>query len=275
MKRIISFGDSFTAGLGTDRKYEESHLGEHPMWKTWSDKEKNLARKKVHQFRNKNSFTKFFADYFDCEYINNGNIGCNNMDIVNYFFTFDKEFGFEKNDLVLIGFTSSMRDKLPWMPDIFNNNVRSGITWSTKELSLVATRSCNIVWADNEFRDKYDDFFHSYLKHYVVELYDEKYFNIFNLNLVSTLQHYLNYLGVDYIMFDAFEPMFTTIPNQIDTHTYWECGTNSIWSYLNQFDRDLFELDGYSINKEVHKHPNTEGHKVFAKELFRYYNETR
>ena len=45
------------------------------------------------------------------------------MNIVNDFFKFDQKFGFEKNDLVLIGFTSAMRDKLPWMPDIFNNNV--------------------------------------------------------------------------------------------------------------------------------------------------------
>ena len=166
-----------------------------------------------------------------------------------------------------------MRDKLPWMPDIFNNNVRSGITWSIKELSLVANGCTNIVWKDNEFKDKYDDFFHNYLKHYVVELYDEKYFDIFNLNLVSTLQHYLNYLGVEYIMLDAFEPMFVNIPNQIATQNYWECATNNIWTYLKQFNGDLFELDGYAINKVVQKHPNTEGHKVFAKELYRFYNE--
>ena len=28
-----------------------------------------------------------------------------------------------------------------------------------------------------------------------------------------------------------------------------------------------------TINKVVQKHPNTEGHKVFAKELYRFYNE--
>ena len=28
--KVISFGDSFTAGLGVDREYEEGLLGNHP-----------------------------------------------------------------------------------------------------------------------------------------------------------------------------------------------------------------------------------------------------
>ena len=32
MKKVISFGDSFTAGLGVDKAYEESQLGKHPDW---------------------------------------------------------------------------------------------------------------------------------------------------------------------------------------------------------------------------------------------------
>ena len=87
MKKIISFGDSFTAGLGTDRNYEESQLGAHPLWKTWSEEEKNIARNKVHKFQAENSFTKYFADYYGADYINRGAIGCNNKDIMDSFFS--------------------------------------------------------------------------------------------------------------------------------------------------------------------------------------------
>ena len=61
MKRVISFGDSFVAGLGTDKSYEESQLGKHPDWNNWNDREKAKARNKVSKFRRENSFTKFFS----------------------------------------------------------------------------------------------------------------------------------------------------------------------------------------------------------------------
>ena len=88
MKRVISFGDSFTAGLGTDKSYEESQLGKHPDWDKWTDKQKNKARQKVSKFRRENSFTKFFADNFNTSYENRGEIGCNNKDILDSIFRF-------------------------------------------------------------------------------------------------------------------------------------------------------------------------------------------
>jgi len=276
MKRVISFGDSFVAGLGTDRKYEESQLGEHPLWNTWSDKEKNKARTEVNKFRSENCFTKYFADYYGVDYYNSGTIGCDNKTIVDSFFRWHDRDGFKKGDLVLFGFTSSIRDKLPWMPEVFNDHVMSGVTWSMKEIILLASRESNIVWKEEYYKERYNEFFADYLKHFITNLYDEKYFEIYNLNLISILQHYLDYLNVEYIMIDAFEPMFIDIPKHINTKHYWECGKQNIWSYLKTFDdEDLFELDGYNINNLVAKHPSRKGHKLFAKELYRFYNESR
>ena len=39
---LYSFGDSFTMGLGMDKKFEESNLGEHPDWDTMTDEQKKL-----------------------------------------------------------------------------------------------------------------------------------------------------------------------------------------------------------------------------------------
>ena len=92
MKRVVSFGDSFVEGLGTDRKVEESMLSENPQWEEWSDIEKNKARQHAHNFRIENSFTKFFADKFNVKYCNRGESGCSNKNILDRIF----EFNFER-----------------------------------------------------------------------------------------------------------------------------------------------------------------------------------
>ena len=83
--------------------------------------------------------------------------------------------GFKKGDLVLFGFTSSLRDRLPWMPEVFNSHVKSGITWSMKEIGLVATGGSQIVWGNGTYKERYNEFFYDYLKHWVTNLYDETY----------------------------------------------------------------------------------------------------
>ena len=88
MKRIISFGDSFTAALGTDRVEEDK------IFKDTSDIME--ARRAANKFRAENSFTKFLADKFEVPYIVNGDIGCNNKAILNNIMAFDKNTHFEK-----------------------------------------------------------------------------------------------------------------------------------------------------------------------------------
>jgi len=264
MKRIVSFGDSFVAGLGTDREVEESMLGENPQWEEWSDIEKTKARSLASKFRNENSFTKFFADKLNVKYSNRGEIGCDNKKILNTIFEFD----FKDGDFVLVGFTSSMRDRLPFWPKVFNDSVASGITWSAKEIPLILTGDMKIVWNNDNAKQNYNDFFEKYLKTFITEVYDDKYFEIYNLNLVSIITEYLKYKGVDYILFDAFEPMLTE--NNFDN--YWECGKKNIHSFLKEFDdNSLYEKDGYNINTIVAKHPSKSGHKLFAEELYRFY----
>jgi len=99
------------------------------------------------------------------------------------------------------------------------------------------------------------------------------------------IQSFLKYRKVNYIMFDAFEPMFRNeIPKQIDTTYYWEIGKKNIWSYLWDFnDESLYEDDSPSTativgkdqlierNNRIHKHPSRKGHELFTKELIKFY----
>lgn len=281
MKRVISFGDSFTAGLGVDKAYEESQLSKHPDWDKWTDKEKTKARQKMKKFRDENSFTKFFADNYNVSYINRGNIGCSNKVILDSIFQFDYNNGFEEGDFVLIGFTSSLRDNATFVPSIISENVMADISWSVKEMTHLTMGSTKIVWKekDNKSNQLYEEFYQQYVKDFLLNVYDEKYYDIYNLNLVHMIQSFLKYRKVNYIMFDAFEPMFRNeIPKQIDTTYYWEIGKKNIWSYLWDFnDERLYETDEVYFtvdndrNENVHKHPSRKGHELFTKELIKFY----
>ena len=77
MGKVISFGDSFIPGLGTDREYEQSLTGGHPDWDTMSETDKNKQREKVNMFRS-NFLTLFFSSKMKMECINLGRIGCDN-----------------------------------------------------------------------------------------------------------------------------------------------------------------------------------------------------
>ena len=83
---IYSFGDSFTAGLGVDREWEESQLSEHPRWDVMTDDEKNTQRSKVKIFRTKNSYTGQFASKVGIGYQTSAISGCSNVDILNSIF---------------------------------------------------------------------------------------------------------------------------------------------------------------------------------------------
>lgn len=285
MKRVISFGDSFTAGLGTDREYEESVLGSHPDWNKMNSEQKEKQRGIATKYRFNNCFTKFFADNFGVTQINLGRIGCGNKHILNEIFRFDIQEGFQKDDFVLIGFTSSLRDSLPYWPDVVSNNLMSqggGLTWSIKELMNIVNYSKPVVWElkqNFQHYDKLDDFMNNYVKDYIINLHSETYYDYYNLNLVNIIQKFLEYRNINYIMFDAFEPMFQNeIPKEINTKYYWEIGKKNIWSYLWDFDDEsVYEADSKNTttivgrNENIHKHPSRKGHELFTKELIKFY----
>jgi hypothetical protein len=191
---------------------------------------------------------------------------------------FDLKNGFDGDDFILIGFTSSYRDKLPFFPDVYNDNVKSGFQLCMKELSLLKMGKKNIFFwnskLDKEYENNLNKFMMEYLKFYMVEVFDDSYWQIYNSNLIVYIQKYLEFKKVKYIMFDAFEPMLNDIPKFVNKKTYWECGEKNIHSFLKQFnDESVYEDMGHIINKLVPKHPSRKGHKLFTEELYRFYNE--
>lgn len=287
--RVISFGDSFTAGLGTNRKVEEKFYKGVPKHRLPE------ARAKHRKYIVERSFTKYLADKLKCTYINEGAIGCNNNDIVNSIVRFGLEKKFNKDDLVVVSFTSTLRDKLPFLPSQINDQHRPGITWSIKELSLLENFDATLIEFisdENNFKiankdgyankeellayGKFNYTYHEFCKKYVIDMHDYSYLDYFNLNMIAFLQIYFNVNNVKYIFADAFEHSYNGScydkVDKLDLRNYFEFGKNTYSTILTSMnDRTLLEDDGYNINNLVSLHPSYKGHKVIANLLHKFY----
>ena len=131
---------------------------------------------------------------------------------------------------------------------------------------------------DFDFREtngkEFSDFFQDYSSFYFTEMFDEKYYEIFNYNIIVFLQKFFEYKKINYIMLDAFDNMLNKKLKHIDTKYYWNFNKKTIFSYISSFkDKNLLEKKGYNASDITPRHPSIEGHKVFAEELYRYYKE--
>lgn len=107
--RIIAFGDSWTAGHGveTDVKYKE--VSNPPPF--------------IEKLRLLNSWPRWLAEKFDCQYVNFGVCGYGNEYIYNTIKSVVDGNFIEKNDIVIVMLSYPYRYKKTPTPviDIFNN----------------------------------------------------------------------------------------------------------------------------------------------------------
>ena len=266
MKRIVSFGDSFTVGLGTDREYEQQ------IFDNSVGDDKTEARKLCNKFRRSNSFTKLLADKFNCDYLNLGENGCSNIDILNKVFS----ESITSDDFVLISFTSSLRDTPSFFPSDFKKRDRiNGIADSRIEI-----KQSLIPGLEHPENSDLQSFMDGYIKFYITDMYDDYYYSMYNQNIIMILQKYLEHNNINYIMVDAFESMVYSKEydkiDLIDKTKYWGFDLKNISSFLHEFnDKSLFEKDEWKSNKNTPAHPSRAGHVLFANELYRYINEEK
>ena len=198
------------------------------------------------------------------KFLNHGEAGSSNIQIISKIFELRKQI--EKQDLVIVGFTSSLRDPLPFLP-----------------LEL----DCKVSWNQNVFNEykkfviqpdeqNLSIFFKEYSKLFLNNMWEKfsPYYEVYNENMIYFLQKYFEYHEIKYILFDAFEPMIKSQSNNIDKRFYWKFGTESLFSYLKkQNNNGLLEKKGYNVFNQTPRHPSKKGHQVFAKKLFEFYKE--
>ena len=304
--KIVAFGDSFTAGEGTDWDFVDK-------LKQKADYNEQKYFHVIEEHNKNHSWVRYLGDELGLEWRNFGEVGSTNFRIFNHFFEkmassyynrksthFIKQYSvnknvglidhftsIEKDDLVIIMWSSSVRDHLPYFPNIFSTTGPIGTGWSLKELyGLDAETSFRWRKYSDENKQvidyiKYDlkEFMEHYFKFYLTELYTEEYYSMLNQNYILLLQKYLEDRNIKYIMCDAFESM-VGFENKnydkshfINKKCYWGFGKETIWSFLDKTGEDVFEDPKYDHHPEGQKlHPNINGHKLIAKELKEFWS---
>lgn len=278
IERLICFGDSFTEGEGA---WLEKTVEIENQYKEPSE-----GRLKVAEFNYNYSWPKILGDSMGIKAENYGSCGASNNHIFNSIFKFDLSGQILDDALIVVMWSSVIRDKLPFFPKLFSDNGPIGLGWSFNELAedfaseTFSKRYYKNINNKDYIEEKLLPFMKEYFKKYIVNCYDSSFYNTLNFNYIYFLQEFFKSHGVSYIFIDAFESMNSFDPKNkkwdlIDKTKYWKFGESTAWDYINNIGGDVFENLELSFNPPGQKcHPNRHGYKLIAEELFRFYKKS-
>jgi len=253
MKKLVAYGDSWTIGEGCNREIED----------TLSKHEKIVYQKE-------NSWVKFLSNKLNIPYENNGISGNPNNKIFNQIVDDIKNGITTKNDLVVIMWSSSLRDYLPFMP---HGPKGEWLSWSTKHLMETPDRFFTSTQTENRY---YDFFMEDYKKFWLINLYEDLYYSIVNQNYIIFLQEFFKHYKINYVMCDGIEDMFLGITSQYDksnlinAENYWGYKTYTFRDWLIQRTDETFWEHKERWDTRCTQHPTIKGYKLIADELFSF-----
>lgn len=246
------YGDSWTEGQGANLEKENSL--------------KN--RDELQKFRNEFSWAKVLSDKINLEHTNDGLSGHSNLKIFNKISSDVKNGIITKNDLVIIMWSSSLRDTVNFLP---NNE---WISWSVRELINTPNRFINSFVSGDE---KYDNFLQTYKELYISELFNQNYYNIVNQKYIIFIQKLLEFYNVKYIMCDGFERMIIDlnkkddITKHINKDSYWGFNNKCLREYLTELKRDdIWEVKNMTKDIFLSLHPNKIGYQIISDVLYNF-----
>jgi len=160
--KLFTFGDSWTAGVGCNLKVEN----------TIKDSEE------LGMYRNSMSWPKYLSNLLNVEFLNLGEQGSSNKEIFDKIITTIKSKIISENDLVIIMWSSSLRDDVPFFPNGESSMwgiLRTGPKW---KFNWFVKNSLKNTTGDSQ----YNNFIKSYKEFFINNLYDDNYYNIVNQN---------------------------------------------------------------------------------------------
>jgi hypothetical protein len=253
MKRLVAYGDSWTVGEGCNREIED----------TLSKHEKIIYQKE-------NSWVKLLADQLKMPYENYGISGNPNNKIFNQIVDDVKSGTTTKNDLVVIMWSSSLRDYLPFMP---HGPKGEWLSWSVKHLMETPERFYTSTQTENRY---YDFFMEDYKKFYLTNLYDQLYYSMVNQNYIIFLQQFFKHYKINYVLCDGIEDMFLGLSNEydktnlIESEYYWGYKKQTIRDWLSQYNDDTMWEHKDRWDTRGTQHPNLKGYTMISMELARF-----
>lgn len=248
--KLYTYGDSWTEGQGCESE-KESQIKDRLVLK---------------EFRNQHSWPKFLSLNLRCGFENKGLSGRANNLIFNDVIYDLRNGNVHKGDLIVIMWSSSLRDYVHFLPK------GEWISWSSDELKLLPQKFIESYKFGNE---KYNNFLSNYKGFFLQNMFSQNYYNIINQNYIIFLQKMLEEYEINYLMCDAFDFMVQSpnaeddITHLINKKTYWKFGNQTIKDYLTILNENVWEVEELkSLN--ISNHPNHLGYKFIAEELFRY-----
>jgi lysophospholipase L1-like esterase len=253
--KLFTFGDSWTEGVGADIVEEENHI-------TLEEKSK---------VRNLFSWPKQLADILKIDFTNYGVGGCSNKTIFDIVCKSLHNDIIKRNDLVIIMWSSSLRDNVPFFPE--DNNFHIWTERYLKDKKYLLSPDFYLK-SDNKL---YNESKKLYKKFFITSLFNESYYHIVNQNYILYLQFMFENIGIRYVFCDAFDLMIgKEILNEIDKSNfinknhYWFYKEKTFRDFLDNLNRKELWEDGRIPAKNEGKHPSKIGYKLISEELYNF-----
>jgi hypothetical protein len=248
---IRAYGDSWTAGEGCDRKIED-----------------NLTKEEKIKFQKDNSWVKFLSQKLNAEHVNNGISGYSNLKMFNDIITDLKNGIITKDDLVIIMWSSSLRDTVPFLPN------GEWVSWSVKHLIEEPHKFLNSYKSEDL---NFDKFFTDFKQLYISDIFNQNYYNIVNQNYIIFIQKMFEFYDIKYVMCDSFESMLIdlhkkdNITHLINEKPYWGFNNQTFRDFLNKNKKtDIWEYQDEKYKSRASQHPNKEGYEIIADEIYKF-----
>lgn len=257
--RLFAYGDSWTEGQGANLTKEESI--------------NNREERKY--FRNSKSWPKVLSSLLECEHQNQSLTGANNNHIFNTAITDIKSGLVNSGDLIIIMWSSSLRDNVSFFPP------NEWHTWGNNYLK--EEHSTKWFLQQNLTKNHiYNDFLINFKEFYVNELYNQEYYNIVNQNYILFIQKLCEHYQINYFFCDAFDKMIDNVKpqndktNHINKKSYWNFSKKTFKNFLMDTNNSkVWETPQYNILNVPEMHPSEFGYKLIAEHIFEYLNQNK
>ena len=260
--KLFAFGDSWTSGQGCNLKVENSFTDENDR----------------RIYRNSMSWPKYLSEHLNTDFENLSKSGSSNKEIFDTIIETIKLNIIKDNDLVVIMWSSSLRDNTPFFPNgewhIWGNNY---INEKWKFKWVINTIKDKITGTKYTSNPKYNYFLKSYKEFYIDNLYNDSYYNIVNQNYILFIQKLLESYNINYVFCDAFDFMInknmvsdldkTHFINKSNYYKFREVTFKDFLISLDPTDSELWE-EPTKWSDTPGKHPNAKGYQKISDELY-------
>lgn len=255
--RLFTFGDSWTEGVGGDLIEEE---------KTNTPEERTKIRQDF-------CWANYLSKLLNVEFINLGMGSSSNKTIFDMVTESIHNYTINKDDLVVIMWSSSLRDELPFFP-----SYNPWHFWGERYLSKKHIYEFIVDKSELNKSDLHVNLKKEYKEFFIENLFSNFYYNIVNQNYIIYLQFMFEKIGIRYLFCDAFDNMIKEdITAEIDktslinkTH-YWGFPNKTMKDILIETNlKNVWEDGNLWLNNKSGKHPSKYGYELMANELYRW-----